>query len=93
MIVAVGSVRVSPLVASVMPVEFTASRIATSIGKSNVTVVGRTTMRMPAKPTSVAVQRRQPTFSPSTGPAAMVVKITLPKKITVAVASGRFANT
>ena len=51
--------------------------------------VGRSMIRMPAKPTKTALQRRQPTFSPSIGVASAVTKSGPEKAMAMQSASGR----
>ena len=51
---------------------------------------GRTTISTPASPTSVAVQRRQPTFSPSSGIDSAVTKSGVTKLVATASAIGRY---
>ena len=45
------------------------------MAKSNIAVPGRTTTRTPTKPTMIAIQRRGPAHSPSSGPASAVTTI------------------
>ena len=49
---------------------------------------GRASIRMPAKPTATASQRRPPTISPSTSAANSVTKKAFEKLMAVASASG-----
>ena len=59
---------------------------------SNAAVPGRITIRTPAKPTSTAIQRRMPTFSPSRGIDRAVVNIGDTNPIAEASARGSCAR-
>ena len=70
----------------------TAEPMGSSAAHWNTAEPGRTTINAPARPTSTATQRRQPTFSPRMGPARATMNSGPVKLITVASASGRKRN-
>ena len=67
-----------------------AARIGSMAKASTMSPPGRIMISMPAKPTSTAVQRRQPTRSPSSGTASAVTNSGATKDRLMAVASGRW---
>lgn len=71
-----------------IPAPNSAEHSCASVASSTGSTPGRRISSTPAKPVSVALQRRQRTTSPRIGPASAVVNITPVKDSTVAVASG-----